>query len=74
MTMRVLWKDPVKPNLPQCEAIRQTPYANDTPERNKQCKWSARYRINGRNLCSKHAGQAALALLVETAQEKEAET
>lgn len=52
-------------DLPQCEAGRQTPYANDTAETDKQCKWSGKYRIDGRKFCSKHAGQAALQILLE---------
>lgn len=61
MTFRVLYTPAVPPpELPQCEAMRKTPYANDHSRTDFQCKWSARYFINGKLLCSKHAGQEAL--------------
>jgi len=63
--VEVLFTPAPKPDLPQCEAIRATPYANDTPDRDRRCKWSARYRIDGRLLCSKHAGPAALEILLK---------
>ncbi len=62
---RVLYVPSVAPDLPQCEAIRQTNYANDTPERDRQCKWGARYFLNGRYLCKKHAGPEALKILTK---------
>jgi len=67
MTARVLYKPSVPPDdLPQCEAMRQSPYANDTPETDRQCKWAARYEIDGHYYCSKHAGQVALQKLLNT--------
>lgn len=56
--------------LPQCEAGRQTPYASDTDATDKQCKWSGKYLIDGRNFCSKHAGQAALQILLAPTSDK----
>lgn len=50
--------------LPRCEAIRTSPYANDTDTTDRQCRWSAKFRIDGRNLCSKHAGPVALEILL----------
>lgn len=51
-------------DLPPCDAMRKLTYANDKPDTNRRCKWSAKYRIGGRNLCQKHAGPAALAILL----------
>lgn len=51
-------------DLPQCEARREGHYANDTSETDKRCKWSARYEIDGHKFCSKHAGVAALQILL----------
>lgn len=51
-------------DMPRCESIRQTPYANDKPDTDKQCKWSARYKIDDHHYCSKHAGVAALQILL----------
>lgn len=58
-----------KIETPQCEAMRTNPYANDTDKTDFQCKWSSRYRIDGRNLCSKHAGIAALEILIKGARD-----
>ncbi len=52
--------------LPQCEAIREGKYDNDTPETDKQCKWNARYKIDEHFFCSKHAGVAALQILLRS--------
>ena len=67
MDFRVLHTPAAKPDLPQCEAQRKTPYANDTPTTDRQCSWSALYVINGKCLCSKHAGAELLRLHVEGA-------
>lgn len=64
MTVSILYAPSVAPDLPQCEAIRKGNYANDTENTNRQCKWSARYEINGVCLCSKHAQKEALRILV----------
>lgn len=56
---------PIVPvDLPPCDALRKSPYANDKPDTDRRCKWSAKYRIGNRNLCTKHAGPAALAVLL----------
>lgn len=47
-----------------CEALRKHPYYNDTGGK-ARCKWNAKYFINGKNLCRKHAEVEALALLAE---------
>lgn len=65
MEFKTLYKRPEKPDLPQCEAIRKTPYANDHEGTDFQCKWSAMYSINGKLLCSKHAGAELLKLHIE---------
>lgn len=63
---KVLYVPSVAPvDLPRCEAQRQTNYANDHLSSDRQCKWSARYNINGRLLCKKHAGPEALKILTE---------
>lgn len=48
----------------QCEANRECNYHNDTPKTNRQCCFSARFEVNGKLLCSKHAGVAALKILL----------
>lgn len=62
-------------NLPQCAAQREAKYANDTPGTDKRCTWSARYEIDGHSFCSKHAGVAALQILLgaEATTNKEGE-
>lgn len=50
---------------PQCEALRKTPYASDKDGTEYQCKWSSRFIVHGRYLCSKHAAAAALDLLLK---------
>ena len=49
--------------LPQCEAIRSTRYYNDTPGSHR-CTMHARYIVDGKKLCARHAGEAALAHLL----------
>lgn len=57
--------EPLVPiELPQCEAIRAHAYPNDKPDTDKSCKNRAKYIIDGKHLCQKHAGPAALALLL----------
>lgn len=65
MEFKVLHAAVVKPETPQCEAIRKTPYANDKPDTDRQCSWASLYCINGKYLCSKHAGAELLRLHVE---------
>ena len=48
----------------QCEAVRKHPYYNDSGGA-ARCKWNAKYFINGKYLCRKHAEVEALALLAE---------
>ncbi len=50
---------------PRCEAVRETPYANDKADTNFQCKWSSRFKIEGKHLCSKHAAKRALEILLK---------
>lgn len=67
MTFKILYNPPTAPELPQCEALRKTGYANDTDKTDFQCKWSARFNINGKMLCSKHAGRELLQLEIDKA-------
>ena len=60
-----LYVAPLKPDLPRCEAIRGTKYANDHTNSDRQCKWSAYFDIGGKKLCRKHAGQEALRILLK---------
>jgi hypothetical protein len=55
---------------PQCEAQRETKYRNDTKDTDKQCKGSSRYKIDGHYFCSKHAGVAALQILLRESQKR----
>jgi len=57
-------------NMPQCQAQREGGYANDTPNTDKRCKWSARYKIDDHYFCSKHAGVAALSILLKESLEE----
>lgn len=50
--------------LPECEAIRSTRYHNDAPGSHR-CTMHARYIVDGKTLCARHAGEVALAYLVE---------
>jgi hypothetical protein len=61
-------------DLPQCEARRENKYLNDTVDTNFQCKWSARYTIDGHYFCSKHAGVAALQILLGAQENKRVPT
>lgn len=55
---------PPLPSLPQCEAGRVTVYANDTARTDRQCRRRAKFRLDGKSLCTKHAGVTALAILL----------
>lgn len=68
MDFRILYSKAVKPELPQCEAQRKTNYANDSDKTDRQCKWSAVVSIDGRHLCSKHAGAELLRIHMERNQ------
>lgn len=57
-------------DLPQCEAERVTRYYSDkwNPQEkqpNFQCSQRARYDIDGRKLCPRHAGEVALAHMLK---------
>lgn len=49
-------------HLPRCEASRVTRYARGWEDEHpdKTCSRCARYRIDGVNLCSQHAGEVTL--------------
>lgn len=47
-------------DLPQCEAARRHPYANDTDKTDKRCKRKAKINYRGTFLCMKHAEVYAL--------------
>lgn len=49
----------------QCEASRVYNYHNDRPTTDRQCKHSARFVVDGKRLCAKHAGVAALHILLK---------
>lgn len=53
--------------LPQCEAERTTRYYSDVRDgtKNFQCSQRARYDIDGKKLCPRHAGEVALAHLLK---------
>lgn len=62
MDFKVLHSPVAPPDLPQCEAIRRSTYASDKTHTDRQCRWKAMYTINGKDLCSKHAGAELLKL------------
>lgn len=51
--------------LPRCCAERVTRYYNDGSGSDFQCNMRARYEIDGRPLCPRHAGEVALAHLLK---------
>ena len=51
--------------LPRCSAERVTRYYSDTSGSDFQCTQKARYEIEGTPLCSRHAGEAALAHMLQ---------
>lgn len=51
-------------NVP-CDAVRKHAYYRDGPDTDLSCKWKARYRLGGKNLCRKHAEVEALAILAD---------
>jgi uncharacterized protein (DUF2461 family) len=51
-------------DLPRCEAERTEPYANDTAATNKRCKRSAKFNVDGRSYCTRHAEAVSLSLLL----------
>jgi hypothetical protein len=65
MEFRVLHAAVVKPETPRCEAMRKTPYANDHIKTDYQCSFASLYVINGKCLCTKHAGAELLRLHTE---------
>lgn len=65
MDFRVLHAAVIKPETPQCEAQRITPYANDHARTDYQCSFASLYVINGKHLCTRHAGAELLRLHVE---------
>lgn len=52
--------------LPRCDAGRDTPYASDGEGTEYRCNFTARYRVGDGNFCTRHAGVAALAILMQT--------
>ena len=60
--VKSLWPD--IHTLGQCEASREGRYANDKPTTDFRCVHTAKYEIRGRRLCTKHAGVAALRILM----------
>ena len=55
---------PLAVELPKCEVIRQTGYANDTPKTDRQCKHRASIEIKGKKMCRKHAGTLLLDMVL----------
>lgn len=58
-----LWPD--LSELGQCEAAREGKYGNDTPQTDRQCVFTAKYLVDGKRLCTRHAGVAALRILMQ---------
>jgi len=53
--------------LPQCEAVKQMLVSKTaTSHKEQRCKVMARYEIDGHNYCCRHAGTAAIAILLTT--------
>ena len=65
MNFRVLFDPEKRPDLPRCEAHRKTPYANDGIGTDYRCSFAAHYVVNGKDLCSKHAGTELLRMMKE---------
>jgi hypothetical protein len=62
-TVKRLWPD--RDELGQCQASREGRYANDKPNTISRCTHTAKYEIEGKRLCTKHAECAALRILLE---------
>lgn len=58
-------------DLPQCEAMRASSYASDHAKTDRQCTHGARYSILGKNLCTKHAGSAALQIFLTAEKDRQ---
>jgi len=56
--------------LPQCEARRSGRYCSDIIGVVNQCKRNATIFLDGKNLCRTHAGEHALALLIQMSETK----
>ena len=52
-------------NACPCSALRLGKYANDRPDTDKQCTRRARFRVDGRLYCLRHAEIAALNILLK---------
>lgn len=63
--VEVLWNPLTKPELPQCETDRLNDYYNDKPDTDRRCKHGARYKIDGKCFCARHAGIYALQTLMK---------
>lgn len=58
-------------DLPQCEAVKQMLVSlKATSSKEQRCKVMARYEIDGHNYCCRHAGTAAIAILLNTSTVK----
>lgn len=55
---------PFAVELPQCEIIRQTGYAHDTPSTDRVCRHRASVVILGKQMCRKHAGTLVLDMIL----------
>ncbi len=52
-------------NVVLCEATRRQKYSNDHEGAMPLCKNPSMWKIDGKNFCKVHAGQAALSILME---------
>jgi hypothetical protein len=66
---------PLRPATPRCEAQRIYSYFNDPKGKPlPQCEHTSSYVINGQHLCKRHAGDAALRILLEASAAKRGES
>lgn len=59
--------------LPQCEAVRDSRYYCDPGPGPYQCRHRARFTIDGKKLCRKHAGVMALNILLSETKQADME-
>ncbi len=62
---------PLVPKTPQCEATRIYSYLSDLKGKPlPKCEHSSSYVIQGKHLCKRHAGDAALKILLEQSAQR----
>lgn len=56
--------------MPQCMAQRTGNYMNDRLDTDRQCRHHAKFMVDGKFYCTKHAGVVALKILISESIDK----